>query len=251
MPDASDHRNGTQPPGGFFATTHWSVFNELRQEDPARSAAALTALCRSYWTPVFAFLQRQRGASKHEAEDLTQAFFQHLLKYETLSRAVRKRGRFRSFLLAALKYFLANERDKEQSIRRGGRFDFVSLDDSVAQGFGDELPTQAAVPEAVFDRQWAVALVRQTLDRLRRDYEEAGNIGIFRLLEPALTDADTQGLYAACAEQLRISEGSARVALCRLRRRFGELLRSEVAQTVARPEEVDEELRYLLAALVA
>lgn len=236
--------------GADFSTTHWSVVRRTGESDPDMAATALEALCRRYWLPVYAFLRRQRGATHHEAEDLTQAFFAHLLARETLRRARQERGRFRNFLLGALDYFTRNARDHQRRLKRGGDREVVSLDAEAAEQVFAALPAVAPPPDHLFERQWALALVRQALDRLARECVGEGKAALFRSLEPALTEADTEGLYADCAARLGMTPGAARVALHRLRVRFRELLRAEVAETVSEPGEVDEELRHLLAAFV-
>jgi len=236
---------------GTFTTTHWSWLRKLGATDPAAAATALEQLCRAYWFPIYAFLRHQRNAAHHEAEDLTQGFFAHLLERQAFQRAAPDRGRFRNFLLGALKHYLANEWDKQHRLKRGGRCEFVSLDTAdAAEELFANLPPVLPAPDALFERQWANALLRHALDRLRQAYTEDGKADLFGILEPALTEADTTGLYADCARRLGLQPGAARVALHRLRERYGEFLREEVTQTLEHPEAVDEELRHLLSALV-
>lgn len=207
---------------GTFTTTHWSWLRKLGATDPAAAATALEQLCRAYWFPIYAFLRHQRNAAHHEAEDLTQGFFAHLLERQAFQRAAPDRGRFRNFLLGALKHYLANEWDKQHRLKRGGRCEFVSLDTAdAAEELFANLPPVLPAPDALFERQWANALLRHALDRLRQAYTEDGKADLFGILEPALTEADTTGLYADCARRLGLQPGAARVALHRLRERYG------------------------------
>ncbi len=231
-----------------FTTTNWSVVLAAGQTDYGRAAAALERLCRKYWYPIYAFIRR-RGSDGHEAEDLTQAFFTHLLEKETLKRVNRQKGKFRSFLLAAVTNFLANEWDKKQTLKRGGQSQIVSLDEMAAEELYSHEPAGSLTPEKLFERRWAFTLVDQVLARLKEECIAADRAKLFAKLEPGLTGEINPGLYAEWAAALGMSEGAVRVAVHRFRRRFGELLRSEIAHTVATPEEVDEEIRHLFAAI--
>jgi RNA polymerase sigma-70 factor (ECF subfamily) len=233
-----------------FSTTHWSVVLTAGQDDPAGAAAALEELCRKYWYPIYAFVRRH-GAERTEAEDLTQGFFAHLLERETLKRVDRSKGRFRTFLLSALRKYLSNERDKRQTAKRGGGRQIISLDEAAAEGLYRLEPAGPGSPEKHFDRAWARALVERVLGALRAEYRAAGKGDLLAQLEPGLAQEPVPGRCADGAAALGLSEGTVRVALHRLRRRFGELLRQEIAQTVASPAEVDEEIRHLFAALSA
>jgi RNA polymerase sigma-70 factor (ECF subfamily) len=233
---------------GDFSTTHWSVVLEAGRTDAARTASALERLCRQYWKPIYVFVRR-RGSKHHEAEDLTQAFFAHLLEKQTLKAVDRRKGKFRSFLLASLTNFLLNEWDKRQTLKRGGRQHIISLDEATADKLYNEEPVDQFSPEKLFERCWALTIVGQVFTRLREEYAAANKADLFLTLEAGLTGEMTPGLYANWAADLNMSEGAVKVALHRLRRRFGELLRSEVAYTVADPEEVAEEIRHLLAAI--
>jgi RNA polymerase sigma factor (sigma-70 family) len=233
-----------------FSTTHWSVVLGAGQNNLAGAAGALERLCRTYWYPIYAFIRR-RGSDRHEAEDLTQAFFAHLLEKETLKKADRQKGKFRSFLLASLTNFLTNEWDKRQTLKRGGRREIISLDGDATEALYCREPVESLVPEKLFDRHWALTLVEQVLKRLNREYTAADKADLFTRLESGLTQEVTPGLYAGWAAALTMNEGAVKVALHRLRRRFGELLRSEIAHTVSSPEEVDDELRYLFTAISA
>ena len=231
-----------------FATTLWSVVVEAGDHDFGKAAAALHHLCSIYWYPIYAFIRR-RGADVPEAEDLTQAFFEHLLEGEMLRRVNQDKGRFRSFLLAALANFLNNEWDKQHTLKRGGQGQIISLDEAAAEGLYRNEPAGNLAPEQLFDRRWAALLVEQVLVLLREEYQPANRAGLLTRLEPLLTQEVTPGLYAQLAAEFGMNEGAIKVALHRLRRRFGELLRREVGRTVADAADLDKEIRYLFAAL--
>jgi RNA polymerase sigma factor (sigma-70 family) len=232
---------------GAFSTTHWSVVLEARDGDVAGSTAALEKLCRQYWYPIYAFVRR-RGSDRHEAEDLTQAFFAHLLDKETLKKVDRRKGKFRTFLLASLTNFLTNEWDKGQTLKRGGEYQIMSLHEAAEEIYGRE-PVGERSPEKLFDRRWALLLAETVLAQLKVEYTAQNKAGLFARLEPGLTGELDTGWYESRAAALGMSEGAVRVALHRLRRRFGELLRAEVGQTVTSASEVDEEIRHLFASM--
>ena len=241
-----------RPSGGgkpcAFATTHWSVVLQAGRSD-ASGAVALEHLCRIYWYPIYAFIRR-RGSDHHHAEDLTQAFFAHLLEQDSLAKADRVKGKFRSFLLAALTNFLANERDKARTLKRGGQRQIISLESEEGEALYLQEPVDLLSPEKLFDRRWALILVEGVLARLRQEYDTPGKRSLFRTVEAGLTDEVAASVYGDWAIRLEMSKGAVRVALHRLRRRFGEALRDEVAQTVSTPEEVEEEIRNLFASVM-
>jgi RNA polymerase sigma factor (sigma-70 family) len=231
-----------------FSTTNWSVVLEAGRTDVARAAAALERLCHKYWHPIYVFVRR-RGSDHHEAEDLTQAFFAYLLEKETLKAVDRRKGKFRSFLLASLTNFLLNEWDRRQTLKRGGQREIISLDEMAAEKLYSQEPVEQFSPEKLFERRWAITIIEQVLARLKSEFAAAGKAELFVKLEAGLTGEVTPGLYADWSAALNMNEGAVKVALHRLRRRFGELLRSEVAYTVADPAEVAGEIRHLLAAI--
>lgn len=221
---------------------------EAGRTDVARAAAALERLCHKYWHPIYVFV-RGRGSDHHEAEDLTQAFFAYLLEKETLKAVDRRKGKFRTFLLVSLTNFLLNEWDKRQTLKRGGQHQIISLDEMAAEKLYGQEPVGHFSPEKLFERRWAITILEQVLTRLKNEYAAAGKAELFVKLEAGLTGEVTPGLYADWSAALNMNEGAVKVALHRLRRRFGELLRSEVAYTVADPSEVAGEIRHLLAAI--
>lgn len=234
--------------GGFFSTTNWSVVLGAGQDDHPQAAAAMEKLCRTYWYPIYAFI-RFRGSDPHQAEDLTQSFFAFLLEREVLKKVNQQKGKFRSFLLATLTNFLANERDRHRAIKRGGQRDIISLDELAAEEFYQYELLDLLTPEKLFERSWTYALLERVLGRLKQEYLAAGKAAFFAKLEPELTREVTPGLHGTLASELNMSEGAVKVALHRMRRRFGELLRQEIAQTVSSPQEVDQEIEHLFAAL--
>jgi RNA polymerase sigma-70 factor (ECF subfamily) len=233
-----------------FTGTHWSLVLAARQWPSPEAQGALAKLCQAYWYPLYAFVRR-RGHAPDEAQDFTQEFFRLLLANGALQSVDRAKGRFRTFLLAALTNFLANETDRRRARKRGGDSEVISLDSATAEERYALEPAQAASPEAVFDRRWAFAVVERVLGRLQAEYTTAGKGAVFSALQGQLTGEAPTGATAEAAATLNLSEGAVRVALHRLRRRFGELLRHEIAQTVARPEDVDEEIRHLFAVISA
>jgi RNA polymerase sigma factor (sigma-70 family) len=228
-----------------FQSTHWSVVLKANQETSPQMEEALGKLCQSYWYPVYAFIRR-RGHDPDQAKDLTQDFFALLLEKHYLQVVNREKGRFRSFLLACVQHFLGHEREKERALKRGGRCSFVSLDDDTAELWYAEEPADRMSPEVLFDRRWAMTLLGQAVARLRQEYTEAGKAAQYEGLQGFLSGArNGPASYAEVAAGLETSEGALRQAVHRMRQRFAELLRSEVAQTVATPMEVEGEMAYL------
>jgi len=234
----------------IFPTTRWSDVLRAGHTTAAETAPALERLCQTYWYPLYAFVRR-RGHDAHEAEDLTQSFFAHLFEHDALKGVTEGKAKFRSFLLAALTNFLNNEWDKRRTQKRGGLRQIVSWEDLSAEELYRQEPADNLTPAKLFERRWACTLVDCALGRLRREYEGADKLPLFEKLEPFLTTEAEPGFHAETAAQLKMSEGAVKVALHRLRRRFGELLRSEVAYTVADPEQIEEEIRSLFAAMAA
>jgi len=229
-----------------FSTTNWSVVLAAAQSDPAVASHALERLCGRYWYPVYAFV-RQRGNDLHESQDLTQGFFHFLLERRTLQQVKRERGRFRTFMLTTLTNFLHNERDKSQAIKRGGRHQIVSLDGEFAESAYALESINDESPEGIFERRWAATLVQRVLEELQKEFAERGKAELFARMQPFLTGEPTAADYGELGRRLTMEPGAVKVALHRARRRFGELLRSEVAHTVSEPEEIEAEIRYLLA----
>jgi RNA polymerase sigma factor (sigma-70 family) len=231
-----------------FVTTHWSLVLSAGRSDSTHARDALEKLCHTYWPPIYAFVRRQ-GHNPHDAEDLTQEFFARVLAKNYFAGADRTRGRFRSFLLGSLKHFLANEWDKARAQKRGGGQPVISIDTaSVETSCGFE-PADNVTPEKIFERRWALTLLDQVLRRLREEYIRDGREKLFDELKPTLTEASRTVRYAEIAARLETSEGAVKVAVHRLRQRYRELLRAEIADTVADPGEIEDEIRNLFAAL--
>jgi RNA polymerase sigma factor (sigma-70 family) len=226
-----------------FLNTQWSVV--LSAADPRNSSAAreaLEKLCRAYWLPLYSFVRRQ-GESPHDAQDLTQAFFARLLEKHYLRSVRPDRGRFRSFLLAALKHFLANERDKARAKKRGGGWLPIAIDTHDAETHYGFEPVEHLTPEKIFERRWATALLARTMMRLRVEYTSQGKVALFDELKATLTENRGSLPYAGLAARLDLSEAAVKMAVHRLRRRYREALRAEVAETVASADQIEDELR--------
>lgn len=231
-----------------FVTTHWSVVLTAGRSDTTRAHDALARLCQAYWHPLYAYVRRL-GHAPSDAQDLTQEFFARLLAKNYLADADESRGRFRSFLLTALKHFLANEWDKARARKRGGGRLPVPIDFGSAETNCHFEPADITTPEKIFERRWALTLLEQVLRRLREEYVRAGREKLFEQLKPTLTETSRAVRYAEIATRLEMTEGAVKVAVHRLRLRYREVLRAEIADTVASPVEVEDELRNLFAAL--
>lgn len=232
----------------MFVTTHWSVVLSARRKDSPQSAAALETLCRTYWYPLYAYVRRQ-GQPPPDAQDLTQEFFARLLQKDYLKAAAREKGRFRTFLIVALKRFLANEWDRARAQKRGGGQPLLSLDTELAEQRYRIEPVEGATADRVFERRWALTLLDRTMTRLREEFATGGKVAEFERLKACLTAERGEISYAKIAATLGVSEGAARVAVHRLRKRFREVFREEIAHTVSRPEDIEEEVRYLMSVL--
>jgi RNA polymerase sigma-70 factor (ECF subfamily) len=228
-----------------FPTTLWTVVLHAGRDEPAQAQGALAQLCQQYWYPLYSFV-RHRGYSQHDAEDLTQAFFVHLLEKRGLGRVDREKGRFRTFLLASLKNFLANEWDRSHARKRGGAQKIVSLEADVGESRFQLDPGHDLTPERHFEQQWAVTLLNQVLVTLREEYLADGKGDLFEDLKGVLTGQ--AGAYAEIAARSGRSEGAIKVAVHRLRHRYRGLIRARIAETVE-DVDIEDELRHLLAVL--
>ncbi len=250
MASETDTQAESARPQSYFATTHWSVVLTAGRSDTPRAQTALEQLCRNYWPPLYAYVRRV-GHSPEDAQDLTQEFFARLLASNTVARADPERGRFRSFLLASLKHFLVNEWEKARAQKRGGQVRLIPLELDTAETHFASLPASSDTPDKAFDRQWALSLLDVVLGRLRKEYTESGRGELFLGLKETLTGGRLEIPYRDLGGRLELSEGAVKVAAHRLRQRYRELLREEIANTVSGPEEVEEELKHLFAALSA
>jgi len=234
-----------------FATTRWSVVLAAKDANSPLAREALTDLCGIYWYPLYAFIRRQ-GRSAVEAEDLTQEFFARLLEKGYLQSVNPAKGRFRSFLLASMRHFLANEWDRAKAAKRGGGRTQLALDFHSAEERYSLEPAHHLTAERLFERRYALTLLQQVLDRLREEYIQSGRRDLVEKLKPCLTSAtDANAGYAEAARELDMTEGPVKVAAHRLRRRYRELLREAIGQTVATDAEIDDEVRELFVALAS
>jgi len=231
-----------------FSTTHWSVVLEAGRGDSPEAAQALERLCGAYWYPLYAYVRRQ-GHAPPDAQDLVQDFFAQFLEHNYLRLADRTRGRFRTFLLTSLQHFLINEWRKTNRQRRGGSQRILSLDEEMAESRFAGEPAIEQPPDTLYDRGWAAILLERALAALRAEFAQSGKEGLFERLKVFVWGEKNALSYAAMAEQLGMTEGAVKVAVHRLRQRYGELLRAEVALTVTTTAEVNEELRYLVSVI--
>ncbi len=231
-----------------FRTTNWSLVLEAARKDTPQGREALARLCETYWYPLYAFIRRQ-GYDVDEARDLTQGFFVRLLEKNYLKDVKPEAGRFRSFLLTSLKHFLANEWDKDHALKRGGDTVPISLDTGMAESRYRREPSDELTPEKLFERRWAMMVLELVLARLNDELSKAGKAEQFDQLGTYLTGDSPRVPYKQAAESLGTSEGAVKVEVHRMRRRFGELLHEEIAQTVTSPDHVKGEIRHLLSGI--
>ena len=231
--------------GSRFPTTRWSVVL-VAGDDEEGARSALSSLCEAYWDPLYSFVRR-RGFEPDDAQDLTQGFFLSLLGRDDLRKLHPDAGRFRSFLCASVKHFISNEMDRAKALKRGGGSVTISYDAEAAEKRYRLEPKDDLDPEKVFERRWAFTVLRRAEERLAAELEESGRDEGFERIKPLVAGAGPRGSYAEVAADVGISEDALKMKIHRLRRRFGRLVRDEIAETVADPDDVDDELRYLLA----
>jgi RNA polymerase sigma-70 factor (ECF subfamily) len=231
-----------------FRTTHWSVVLHAGDNGDSCSAAALEHLCAAYWHPLYGYARR-RGYDPHEAQDLTQEFFVQLLQRRFLDAVDPEKGKFRSFLLASMNNFLANEWHRSRCIKRGGAVTILSLEEQQAEQRFLVEPVDEATPEKVFERRWAETVLEQVMEKVRKEVTTAGQPERFELLKDFLVRDSGSASYAQVAKQLGLSLSATTSAIHRLRSRFRQLFREEIAHTVASPDEIDDEIRCLISAL--
>ena len=244
--NAIDDRSDPQ----WFATTHWSVVLSAGQTNSSHASEALEKLCRAYWPPLYSYIRRQ-GHGPEEAQDLTQAFFAKLLQKNFWGRADPQKGRFRSFLLTALRHFLADERDRGRTAKRGGGLSFISLDEKAIEERYLEGLGQNLSGEQQFDRQWASTVLEQARTRLRQECIASGKSGLYDRVSLVGGQNECAVPHAVIAQELGMSVSAVKSAVSRLRARYGELVREEVAHTVSSAAEVDAEVRHLLSVIGA
>lgn len=230
----------------WFTTTHWTVVLAAGQGGSPAAFQALERLCQTYWYPLYAYVRRQ-GYPPEDAQDLTQAFFERVLEKNYLAQVDRDRGRFRAFLLAALKHFLSDQRDHDRAAKRGGGKPLLPLDAQEGEERYLLEPPDPLTPEKLYERRWALTVLEQARVRLRNEFAAAGKSDLYEALTGLETGEDTKLTYAELGQRLGRSESALKSAALRLRRRYGELIREEIAHTVASASEIEEEVRYLLA----
>jgi RNA polymerase sigma factor (sigma-70 family) len=232
-----------------FTSTHWSVVVEAQGESPA-AQEALEKLCRIYWRPIYSFVLRQ-AVGPEAAEDITQSFFADLLEHKSLTAVRKEKGRFRSYLLGALKYFLADERRRAMTIKRGKGQRFISLEELSADERSEMEPTDPVTAEQIYERRWASTVLERVLSLLKNEYAAAGNAALFDSLKQLLPDEPGAPSQADIARQLDMTANAVRQAFHRFRQRYQSLLREEIAHTVATPGDVEDELRHLITVVRA
>jgi DNA-directed RNA polymerase specialized sigma24 family protein len=233
-----------QEGGASFATTHWSVVAQSALTDAPEATNALTQLCEMYWPPIYSFIRR-RGYPPPDAQDLTQSFFAFFLRTKAYARTDRLHGKFRSFLLASVKNFLADSWDREQAIRRGRDYQFVSLDQETGETFYDAASAPDSTAERLFELRWAKSLTAGALNSLREELQAEGKAKLFEELKSFLTGGTVLPSYDEASARMRLPRATVKTHVHRIRQRYREIVRREVARTVSSPHEIDEELHYL------
>ena len=248
MPGTTANSDEVLRQKNYFATTHWSVVLKASANDTPRAGEALARLCQTYWYPLYAYVRR-RGVNAHDAEDLTQGFFAQLLERGSLAHARPKAGRFRSFILTALNNFLISEWQRAHTQKRGGNSQTISLDLAAAEKRFDLEPPDNSTPDKIFEKQWALTLLNEVLNRLEAEYRSDGKAELFTALKQTLMGTRESQPYAELAAKLGIQENTLKVSVHRLRKRYRELIRVEIANTVGRSDDIDSEMRHLFSAL--
>jgi len=235
------------PQGQWFATTQWSIVVQAGEGSSPAATGALEELCKAYWRPLYCYA-RKRGHRPHDAEDLTQEFFSALVADNYLHRAEREKGRFRSYILAAFKNFLSDQFDRLKAIKRGGKASFISLNTKEVEGLLEQESSLHMSPEQTFDKQWIMAILERALHQVRHEYESSDRGRLFAELKQFLTDSAPSGGYTSAAEALSVTPNSIAVAVHRMRQRYREIVRLEIAATVTSMGELEEEMKVLLSA---
>ncbi len=230
--------------GASFATTHWSVVARCALTDAPKAADALAKLCEMYWPPIYSFIRR-RGYSAADAQDLTQSFFAFFLRTKAYARTDQLHGKFRSFLLVSVKHFLADDRDREQAIKRGGDHKFVSLDQGTAEAFYDATSASDSTAERLFELRWAKTLTAGALNSLREELKAEDKLQLFEQLKNFLIGGSILPSYDEASARTGLPRATVKTHVHRLRQRYREIVRREISRTVSAPHEIDEELRYL------
>jgi RNA polymerase sigma factor (sigma-70 family) len=248
MTRAGGEAEGPGTGAGLFTTTHWSVVLAASQQESPQAAEALEKLCRTYWYPLYVYVRR-RGYGSEDAGDLTQDFFAHLLKNNAFATANPQRGKFRSFLVASLDHFMINQWNRAKTAKHGGGKATIPLDAAEAERRHQQELVSSLSPEKIFDQQWGFAVLEQALARLGREFADAGKEERFDRLKVFLTSKVNYGQYPAVATELGLSTAAISLSVHRMRQRYRELVRAEIAHTVSSPAELEEEMRHLFAAI--
>ncbi len=249
MPTSTANSSETVRPKHYFATTRWSmVLKAGKGSDTTASSTALANLCQIYWYPLYAYVRR-RGHSAEDAQDLTQAFFEQLLERRSLANADPNLGRFRSYILGAMNHFLNNEWKQARAKKRGGDCQLISLDLIAAEERFDLEPVDNAAPDKAFEKQWALTLLSEVLNRLEAEYQSQNRAELFSVIKQTLAGSRESQPYEELAEKLGMNENALKVAVHRLRKRYRELIRAEIASTLDESQEVDSEMRHLFSVL--
>jgi RNA polymerase sigma-70 factor (ECF subfamily) len=248
MPRSSVAFAKPNPSAAVFTTTQWTRVFLARGAQSAEAREALGELCQIYWYPLYAFIRRS-GYTREDAQDLSQGFFARLLSQDWLAQVDQSKGRFRSFLLAALKHFMANELDKARTLKRGGAQQFISLDGVTAETRYQLEPAHLESPDKIFERRWAIQLLDKTLAALEREHAQEGKGAVFETLKDCLAGSRDSICYAELAPRLGVTVGALKVMVHRFRQRYRNLLREEVSLTVAQPGQIEDEMRHLLEVL--
>jgi len=249
MPADNKNVKSDSAGAGRFDTTHWSLVLAAGQRGTVESAVALERLCQSYWLPLYAYVRR-RVSDVHDAQDMTQGFFERLLDKNYLADADPQRGRFRSFLLTAFKHFLSKEWEKAKAQKRGGGRSHISLNFSTGDSQITLQPAGGLTAEQMYERQWVITLLGRVMQRLETELEKVGKRSQFERLKDFIVSTKEETTYADVASELSMTESAARMATSRLRRRYRQLLREEIAQTVSSPEDIEDEINSLFTTFV-
>lgn len=233
--------------GSGFMTTHWSVVYAAQGEDD-EARAALEKICHAYWRPIYSFARRQ-GRSAEDAQDITQGFFARVLERRDLEGVRQEKGRLRSYLLVALKNFMAKEHERASALKRGGGRPLLSLDEILAHERSCPEPAEIESADKIYERRWALTLLEQAIGDLAKEYEAAGNGALFIRFHEVLSGEDNDSSHAKIAGHFEMTENAVKQAYLRFRRRYRELLRTKIAETVAVPGDVEDELRHLITIL--
>jgi RNA polymerase sigma-70 factor (ECF subfamily) len=248
MSFAEQNQDAPSSGGDWFTTTHWSVVLAAGQGESPAAQRALEKLCRTYWYPLYAYVRRL-GSTPEDAQDLTQGFFARVLERNDLGRVDRQKGKFRAFLVASLKHYLSDQRDRDRAAKRGGQHTILSLDAQSAEERYRLEPADATSPDKLFDRRWALTTLDEAVCRLRKEYQDTGKGGLFEQLQGFLSGALEASTYGEAASRLGMTESTLKSYVHRLRQRNREILREVIGDTVASREQIDEELQDLFAAL--